>query len=527
MSSKVWRGDAPAVSQVNTITVGGTAAAGQQYAVTINGKSVPYSASNTDTNSTIAAALQALLAACTIPEFQEVTWTAVNAVITGTAANPGVPFTQTSSATGTGTLTTQAGVAAPTISSTSTATSGGSLSDTTTYYYKITALNACGETTASGEVSRTTGNSGSNVNTITLNWSAPAGAGITGYNIYGRASSNGEAYIATVGAGTTSYVDTGSISPSGSPPTLNTTLNSGPNDWSVPSNWGGALPAASDTLTLQNSAVGLLYNGNGASSVALTSLTLDSTFTGAVGLPPFNPRGYKEYRPTYWTMASSTLTLLAGNGQSSGMVQIDGGSTGCTILVQQTASPAPAAVQGRPAFAWRGSGSSTLEVVKGSVGIAIEPGDTATLTSVQTAYKSNPQTDVNLTLGSGVTLTTVQAYGGQVTVQSNVTSLTVRNGATVTVLGAAAVATLDVENGEVDWLSSGNVSSTATVGPRGVLDFSRDARPKTVAAATVYGTLRDPLQVVTYTAAPLFPNGLGGKSGATLDWGSPFHLQRS
>src|ERR1700736_2287329 len=104
MATPRWRGDAPAVKQVNTATVGGTAAGGQVYTVTINGKTVSYTAAGGDTNNTIAGALQALLAASTIPEFQEVAWTVATNVITGTSAVAGRPFTNTSSATGTGTL---------------------------------------------------------------------------------------------------------------------------------------------------------------------------------------------------------------------------------------------------------------------------------------------------------------------------------------------------------------------------------------------------------------------------------------
>lgn len=106
MSTRRWRGDAPRTAQVNTVTVGGTAANGQIYSVTINGKTVSYTATGGDTNTTIAAALKANLAASLIPEFLEVTWTVLTTVITGTARTAGKPFTNTSSATGTGTLVT-------------------------------------------------------------------------------------------------------------------------------------------------------------------------------------------------------------------------------------------------------------------------------------------------------------------------------------------------------------------------------------------------------------------------------------
>lgn len=107
MTVQIWRGDAPALAQVNALTVGGTAALGQTYAATINGKSVTYTATGADTNATIATALLALLQASTVPEFLEVTWAAgASAVVTGTATTAGKPFTQTSAASGTGSLAT-------------------------------------------------------------------------------------------------------------------------------------------------------------------------------------------------------------------------------------------------------------------------------------------------------------------------------------------------------------------------------------------------------------------------------------
>ena len=106
MANQYWLGQAAAVAQVGTLTVGGTPAAGLVYTVTINGKSVTYTAVLADTNATIATALQAALAAVTaIAEFTEVTWTVNSNVVTATAATAGVPFTvSVSVSAGTGTF---------------------------------------------------------------------------------------------------------------------------------------------------------------------------------------------------------------------------------------------------------------------------------------------------------------------------------------------------------------------------------------------------------------------------------------
>lgn len=90
----------------------------------------------------------------------------------------------------------------------------------TTYSYKITALNARGETVASSAGTTSTGNAtlnGSNFNRLT--WSAVTGA--VAYRIYGRTSGN-EFYMATVGA-VLQYDDQGAATPSGAAPGSNTT----------------------------------------------------------------------------------------------------------------------------------------------------------------------------------------------------------------------------------------------------------------------------------------------------------------
>jgi hypothetical protein len=89
----------------------------------------------------------------------------------------------------------------------------------------VTAINAAGETVPSNEQSITTGAGSTNSNTV--NWAAVTGA--TGYKIYRTASGGGtgtELLLATVGAVIT-FLDTGSASPAGALPTLNTAFASG------------------------------------------------------------------------------------------------------------------------------------------------------------------------------------------------------------------------------------------------------------------------------------------------------------
>ena len=112
MATRRWLGRAMAVAKVATHTVGGTAAVSQVYTVARNGKSVSYTASGVDTNTTIATALTTLLNASTITEIAEATWSSNTNVITSTMDTAGSNATFTTSATGTGTFVTATTTAA-------------------------------------------------------------------------------------------------------------------------------------------------------------------------------------------------------------------------------------------------------------------------------------------------------------------------------------------------------------------------------------------------------------------------------
>ena len=117
-------------------------------------------------------------------------------------------------------------LAAPVNATFTTATTGGTLTDLTTYYYRVAAVNAQGGTSlASTETSLETGNSTANTNTLTVKWAAVTGA--TAYKVYGR-STGAELFMATVTAPTLQWVDDGSVTPAGALPastTTNVTLN--------------------------------------------------------------------------------------------------------------------------------------------------------------------------------------------------------------------------------------------------------------------------------------------------------------
>lgn len=99
---------------------------------------------------------------------------------------------------------------------TATPALGGTLTDATPYYYKVTALNATGETTGSPEATATTASPNLS---IALSWTAITGA--TSYRVYrGTAPSGESVYFST---GTNSFTDVGAAGTAGTVPTTNTT----------------------------------------------------------------------------------------------------------------------------------------------------------------------------------------------------------------------------------------------------------------------------------------------------------------
>ncbi len=486
MAVNVWNGHAQPVAQVVTITISGYHAS-TTYSITINSKTVSV-AGTTDTAGT-ASALQVALAASTIPEFAEVTWTypGSGAVVTGTAATPGVPFTATSSVSGgsgtIGAVTTttansgpnvysatanwslgyvpQATLAAP-VQAAAAAASGGSLSNGTTYYWIITATTQTGETIKSNQQSLaiTTPNL-----TATLSWAQVAGA--TGYKVYRSTTTDTyttPALVTTITSGSTvTYNDTGTAVGAGAPPGVST--------------------AVGDDVCLTNSASSILYDID-QSTLTVTSFSVDATYTGDIGLPRTNAAGgYVEYRTTSLKLGIPTLNLGRGEGAGSGRLKFDLGTVQSTVNVYGAGNPAE---QGVPAVLLKGThASNVLNVHRGSVGAAFFPGETGTVATARLGYQTSQQTDADVVLGDGCTLTTISQNGGKVVFGSNVTTLTQRGGE-AEARGSCNVATYDGQDGALRFRSSGAVGGTALVlGGGCTLDLSGDPRGKTVSNLTM------------------------------------------
>ncbi len=105
---------------------------------------------------------------------------------------------------------------APTLLTTTGSNTGGTLA-AATYFYKITALNAAGESVGSNEQSAVV--SGVGTNSVALTWGAVTGA--TSYRVY-RGTATGAENVFYAPGNVTAFTDTGAANTAGTPPATST-----------------------------------------------------------------------------------------------------------------------------------------------------------------------------------------------------------------------------------------------------------------------------------------------------------------
>lgn len=164
---------------------------------------------------------------------------------------------------------------APTQNASSTATTGGSLV-AGTYYYKVTALNAVGETIASNEISQATTGTTS---TVTINWATVTGA--TSYRVYRGTSAGAEnVYYAVSGGATATFTDTGAANTAGSPPASNGTGSVGAEIWTVSGSVTGALANATTGAAYTSAKIGFTISAGATNWANGDQWTIATTQNG-------------------------------------------------------------------------------------------------------------------------------------------------------------------------------------------------------------------------------------------------------
>jgi hypothetical protein len=221
---------------------------------------------------------------------------------------------------------------------------GGSLTGNTAYYYRVSAINAHGETLASTETSTTTA-TGTNTNAIKLCWNGDAEPGNTGYRVYGS-TAGAEKFIAATGQNVSCYTDTGSVSPSGSLPSANTTLGTMQvNGIGFTGPWAQTTPTvtcASGTPTTITSALRVNTMGKHADvNLVITDTTNGTCAGGLLVTAPFSVKSASDLicgdpisGISGWGILSAGSGVIEVISATGGTFAVTGHSVQCSGTVE-------------------------------------------------------------------------------------------------------------------------------------------------------------------------------------------------
>jgi len=265
------------------------------------------------------------------------------------------------------------------------------------------------------------------------------------------------------------------------------TVTSGPNDWSTAANWSaGSIPANGDDVVIDSSSVNISW-GLAQSGVTLDSLTIKKIFTGKIGL---NSRAFAtsidaetedatevEYRQAYLNIKSDRWDIGENFGPSkpagSQRIMMDVDANPGTIINIFDTSSTPSET-GLPSIRILCNDATTdlfVRKAQGGVGIAVDAADE--VSSIRKVSISDNSTTSRMTLSSGVTvlnydqkgginvldaaatITTVDVKGGTLTSEGDytVTTGTISGGTWVfnhTKTSGVEIATLTIDGGTLD-----------------------------------------------------------------------------
>ena len=250
--------------------------------------------------------------------------------------------------------------------------------------------------------------------------------------------------------------------------TGNTTANVGNNDYGTARNWQlDAVPASTnDVLVDGPQSVSLLYSLN-QSSVAIADFRVFPGFNGQIGR-------FENSVPHYLRI-DPDLFRYEGSGQ---LALIDIGSAAISAYINSSGTP----TAGRNGIYLLGSAITTLEIVRGNLGLAALDGETATVTTIKVGYVNNQQGDVNFTIGSGVTLTTLDQGGGIGVLRCAATTVTNGVNSQLRTEGSGAITTINAY-GTCEPNSTGTITNLNVYG---TVDFSKSKIARTVTNCTLY-----------------------------------------
>ncbi|AMV31323.1 hypothetical protein VN12_04345 [Pirellula sp. SH-Sr6A] len=288
------------------------------------------------------------------------------------------------------------------------------------------------------------------------------------------------------------FVITAGTSGSATVNVATTTAATGPNFANVAANWsGGTLPTTADTITVEANSPDILY-GLTSNTDVIAKFTVEAGFTGRIGLPERNARGYREYRDQHLSMNITALEVGSGPGRGSSLVKIDLKSTGTAVSVFSTGQRES---EEEDPLQLKGGTAATAIISSGTVSISGRADEASAFTSISVG------SDATVTCGVTCTHTSVTTRG-TTTLAAAVTNLVVQGGQCICY---GQVTNANITAGSFVYRASDTIADL-DVGP-GVLDCS-DIRARTISALELRpgAQVIDPYKTITATAITIGTN---------------------
>ncbi len=261
-------------------------------------------------------------------------------------------------------------------------------------------------------------------------------------------------------------------------------------DWGTAANWSpSGVPVQTDDVRIANSAQDITGTLD-QSAVALTSLTIDLSYTGLIGSLQSDFLEVGAVTAVLGQRRSSTGTFTG-----SKRLNIDFGTTTASqIKVYSTATSAQD--QNRQPLRIRAVNAATdLMVYGGSMAVSDDSSNSSTLGDIIVEGGS-------LNIGDNVTLTNLTQSGGSVNNQSSIVTAVIKGGTLnqYDSVAATTITTLTLSNsGTVNHFASGTITTLNLNG--GLIDLTKTQSPKTITniTADVGGTMITDSGTVTLT----------------------------
>ncbi len=229
-------------------------------------------------------------------------------------------------------------------------------------------------------------------------------------------------------------------------------------DWGTAGNWTGAVPLAGERALIADNTTAI--DGSDQSAADLALVVVDEAYDKTIG---------SDGSPI---ILASNRVVLRGSGAV--FIKADGAGIDDLVIdcpTNQIAVNVDANL----------TDLTNLHILRGNVTIN---GAAGTIALVKVKYRSNRDSDVILTVSSGITaITTLEQDGGRVTSSGAITTARLRGGRLVQ--GTATITTIDADGGAHVEFNFGGTIATAYIG-RATLDLLRSPDAKTITTLWQY-----------------------------------------